>query len=115
MSRWDSPEAFIGAQEVHKMVMTPEHGQPVVVTSEAFMGSQQMGGNSHVVQVRAVKNEVVCFIVNQVSLWSIVLDKPMVTELVKKFNAFYGNQRFITVLTSHPCFVHRNNICSVVL
>jgi len=57
MSHWDSPEAFIGAQEVHKMVVTPEHGRPVMVTSETFMGSQQMGGNSHVVQVNSVKKE----------------------------------------------------------
>jgi hypothetical protein len=61
------------------MVVTPEHGRPVVVASETFMGSQQMGGNSHVVQVRAVKEEIVCFIVNCVTPWSRVLEKLMVT------------------------------------
>jgi hypothetical protein len=58
MSHWDSPEAFIGAQEVHKMVVTPEQGQPLMVASETFMSSQQMGGNSHVVQVRSVTEEI---------------------------------------------------------
>lgn len=52
MSHWDSPEAFIGAQEVHKMLVTPEHGRPVMVASETFMSTQQMGGSSRVVQVR---------------------------------------------------------------
>jgi hypothetical protein len=51
MSHWDSPEAFIGAQEVHKMVVTPEQGLPLMMGSETFMSSQQMGCNSHVVQV----------------------------------------------------------------
>jgi hypothetical protein len=79
MSHWDSPEAFIGAQEVHKMVVTPEHGCPVVVASESFMGSQQMSGNSHVVQVREVKEELFCFVVNRVTPWSrILLQKLMV-------------------------------------
>jgi len=57
MSHWDSPEAFIGAQEVHKMVVTPEQGRPLMMASETFMSSQQMGCNSHVVQVRTVMEE----------------------------------------------------------
>jgi hypothetical protein len=57
MSHWDSPEAFIGAQEVHKMVVTPEQGQPLMMASETFLSSQQMGCNSHVVQVRTVIEE----------------------------------------------------------
>jgi len=32
--------------------------------------------------------------------WStVLLEKPIVTQLLKKFPAFYGTRRFITVLT----------------
>jgi len=36
-----------------------------------------------------------------VTPWSMVsLEKPIVTQLVKKFLTFYGTQKFITVLTT---------------
>jgi hypothetical protein len=39
--------------------------------------------------------------------WSRVLEKLMVTQLVKKFPAFYGIRRFITVFTTaHRLFLY---------
>jgi hypothetical protein len=32
--------------------------------------------------------------------WKTVLDKLIVTQIVKKFPAFYGTRRFITVITT---------------
>jgi hypothetical protein len=38
---------------------------------------------------------------NKFTVWNkILLDKLTVTQLVKKFLAFYGTRRFITVLTT---------------
>jgi hypothetical protein len=37
---------------------------------------------------------------NCLTPWGNVLEKPIVIEVVKKFLTFYGNQRFITMLTS---------------
>jgi hypothetical protein len=38
-------------------------------------------------------------VANKLITWSSVLEKLTVTRLVKKFPAFYGTQRFITMLT----------------
>jgi len=50
----------------------------------------------------------VAFVIDEaLTPWSRVLpDKPIITQLVKKFRALYGNGRFITVFTTArhcPC------------
>jgi hypothetical protein len=40
------------------------------------------------------------YIINKVTTWSRVLfEKPPILQLLKKFPAFYGTRRFITVFT----------------
>jgi hypothetical protein len=44
-----------------------------------------------------------CNLTNQLIPWSrILLEKLVVTQLVKKFRTFYGNRRFIIVFTRAP-------------
>jgi hypothetical protein len=42
----------------------------------------------------------IIFITNQPTPWNRVLEKLIVPQLVKKFQAFYETQRFITVFTT---------------
>ncbi|KAJ9595026.1 hypothetical protein L9F63_013692, partial [Diploptera punctata] len=56
MSHWDTPEAFIGLQDSHKMVtpVLPHQiplGQQMMMPSEGYVAPQQIGGSSQVVQV----------------------------------------------------------------